>query len=1323
MAVEHNGNSNVELFITEAKSKYSAEFGIRLVYDKKHQQLDAEAQKRRDNELKDISRREKRALESLSRQETKALALAKKNAKDGENVEVTLDNIRKQFAKKRQQRESQYDKERAKSNKAYAKAEQKAQEEALALAIQADKLRYNTLNSFQREHYNREKKEKAESALQELKDQQYALQVTLNNTKLSKTARAKAEKDLQKLQEDIAKTDKARVQAKAEEAKWAQINTKASLEHLTGSSKLKSIQEKLNEQREIEKNLHDELNKEVSRELLLEQEKKKLEDEGKQGSQEYQNLIKALEESTSAQKELNEDLKANEDTMATLRETFDRSKKEKPDKKDKDANAKNEGQKLLDERAIADAEADEKNSAEWAALLSKDGLKNAGKDMASAAANKAIDAGLDQISDNVTAFYQYQATVESRLQGSDESFKGALKTIRNNVGMSGVIAQKDVINKIKEASDAGIAYNLELRAFLGTVSENIANTFDAFDSNLLRMIRLQQADTTAARLGMEASLTKLFNKYFSDNSYLSDVFDTVSQNILEASAQMNKNNSIEFEHAVQKWLGALYSLGISDSAVSTISEGINYLSTGNVEALNSNEELQNLLAMSAAKSGGAVSYADALVNGLNSKQTNDLLKSMVEYLREIATDQSTNKVTKSAYANIFGMNVSDLTALSNITDQDITNIHKETLNYDQSLKELTNQFGQLVNRIPISQLLDTVFENAMSGASITIGNNAGLYGTWKALDVFEDLTGGFEIPDIHTLFFGLNLNTTIAKLGKLGVGGIGFLGSLLGSLFGGGGLFGTNDLKKWGYEEYNRVGGVKQGPGGVNTGTSESAELSMKGNASGDAVEKSALGDSEESRGESKKGYKKEVDKAEKMADDAGRGADAAEKSAKASDEIRAMLFAIIGGDNSVILNRIFNKEGEILNVLETIKGNVIALNGRDTYSDKDFVSNLIESQFTKYAEIKTIPTNTHELIENIKSSQSEVSGNIYNIIKNNNSAQDTDLLGDSKNVTIQAEHHNEFGDVAHLNLSNKDQNVTEVTGNVTNDNSVTNITNEDHTVDESVNTYDNYQENTSYTEYKSDIDNSIHDSNNTFDYSVHDDNRITNIDERTFNTNDVYNDNSVTTTDNSVTNIDGTSSYYDNRVSNDNSVYNTSNVYNNEGGDIYNTQNETYTDNSVINDDHSIINNTNNNDNSSHQDTINNVVNNYIEGEVPSEIITTSSDNTVVIEKLSELSALMNSTLITNTKEEETSTHSTNVRLTDMSDNVRQKLADTIKEKVLAALKEVFKAQEDEETGEIRLPDSTTGDILLGNSLETLRVQIINDNFDDVIRKLVWSL
>ena len=83
---------------------------------------------------------------------------------------------------------------------------------------------------------------------------------------------------------------------------------------------------------------------------------------------------------------------------------------------------------------------------------------------------------------------------------------------------------------------SGVAQNVSQRAFFQTVKSGIAETFDATESYMKRIIRIQQNDSTAARLGMEAYLTRWLNAYVENTEYLTTTFDNVASSLLEASA-------------------------------------------------------------------------------------------------------------------------------------------------------------------------------------------------------------------------------------------------------------------------------------------------------------------------------------------------------------------------------------------------------------------------------------------------------------------------------------------------------------------------------------------------------------------------------------------------------------------------------------------------------------------------------------------------------------------------------------------------------------------------------------------------------------------
>lgn len=396
----------------------------------------------------------------------------------------------------------------------------------------------------------------------------------------------------------------------------------------------------------------------------------------------------------------------------------------------------------------------------------------------------------------------YQSRVNASLQGSDKDFESMVDMVTTNLSISSSVKMEEVIDNIKKASDSGIVYNIEQRAFLESVSDKIAHTFDAFDSNLTRLIRLQQADTTAARLGMEASLTKLFNSTFSDSSYLSDVYDSVSRAIIDANSQMTRDQSTEFEYTLQKWLGSLYSLGMSDSAVTEIAQGVNYLATGDVTSLASNTSLQTLMAMSASNAG--LDYAQILLNGLDASTTNKLLESMVLYLKDIA-ENSDSQVVKSAYGNIFNMSLSDMKAISNLTTADISSISGTNMSYGGMLNETNNQLQMIKKRAAASETIQNIYDNVLFGMGMNMVNNPGTWVMKKMVDFMDDTGLKINIPTLGAVGNFLDLETDVNSLLHLGLGLSGatsLVGTVLSSVVNGNGL----SLDKWGGTEYTQRG-------------------------------------------------------------------------------------------------------------------------------------------------------------------------------------------------------------------------------------------------------------------------------------------------------------------------------------------------------------------------------------------------------------------------------------------------------------------------------------------------------------------------------------
>lgn len=462
---------------------------------------------------------------------------------------------------------------------------------------------------------------------------------------------------------------------------------------------------------------------------------------------------------------------------------------------------------------------------------------------------KAIEDGLNAINNAISEYAKYQGSINARLQGVG-SYSDSVKTL-SSVAFSPLLRAEDLYANLSDLVGQGIVTNVEQRAMLATMKDSVAQTFDVTSDSLKRLIRIQQNDSTAARMGMEAYLTRFLNVYVENTEYLQSTFDTVSNSLLEASAMMYLSNksggagaSAELEYVIQKWLGTLSGVGFSDSAAQSIADAIGQLGSGNIDALSSSD-IQNLIVMAASKVG--LSYGEMLNTGIDAKQANDLMLGVVEYLQEVA--QTGTNVVKSQLANVFGVTVSDLVAVSNLRDSALKTVHNDLLSYSNMYGELTSQFKELPGRLGISNILENLFSNLTYQTGMGIASNPVTYALWKITDMIQGVTGGINVPFISAFGNGFDLNTTVENLMKLGIVGISTLGNI-GKIASGLASIGDGSvlLKKLkvseGEAKVKSFGGSSMSSGGQRQSGSTTSETAYVGNTDGDTYSQAAQNES-----------------------------------------------------------------------------------------------------------------------------------------------------------------------------------------------------------------------------------------------------------------------------------------------------------------------------------------------------------------------------------------------------------------------------------------------------------------------------------------------
>lgn len=457
------------------------------------------------------------------------------------------------------------------------------------------------------------------------------------------------------------------------------------------------------------------------------------------------------------------------------------------------------------------------------------------------------------LNNDIESIAKQKSSIDTRLQGSRAATKGGSywdQMSSNVLGMAGIspfVKQSDVANRISSMVEQGIAFNVEQRAMLDTLKDKIATTFDATNGTLLRLIRVQQQDTTAARLGMESALTGFLNNMYETTEYMRGIADSVKGSLEEAMSLMSGENALSFEYQVQKWMGSLYSVGMNQSSVQSLSGIVGQIAAGQLAGLTSGGG-SNLAIMAANRAG--LSIADMMSQGLDESDTNKLMTAMVEYLGGIYNETKDNKVIQQQYASIFGLTAADLKAAANLSNS-VGNIAKNGLSYNSAISQLYNMAGSMYQRTSIGEMLTNMKSNAMYSMAGSIANNPVLYGINEMANLLDTFAGGIQLPFINTFFGGVDLHTSVADIMRSGamLGGIGTAVAKMISAGSGGGVSGTGILDALGIK--NSQGSfVTRGTGaGLATarGLSTSASGTTVSNSSMDDIKGKSMTDASDS--------------------------------------------------------------------------------------------------------------------------------------------------------------------------------------------------------------------------------------------------------------------------------------------------------------------------------------------------------------------------------------------------------------------------------------------------------------------------------------------
>ena len=463
-----------------------------------------------------------------------------------------------------------------------------------------------------------------------------------------------------------------------------------------------------------------------------------------------------------------------------------------------------------------------------------------------------------QLESKIDEIGGYKKDIDTRLQGSNnKQFMGSywdqLQRDMMSVGaVTPFFRQETFAENIRTLVKQGISFDLKQRAFLMTIQEKIANTFNVADGTLLRLIRIQQEDSTAGRLGMESALNAFLNEMYETSEYLTDVASSVRSSLEEMQALLKGADATEVEFQVQKWMGSLYSVGMSQAAVQAIASTFGQIAAGQVEGLTGGGA-GNLLIMAANDAG--IPIADMLIKGLDASDTNKLLNATVEYLAEIAKASEGNLVVQQQLADVFGVKASDLRAATNlVAGGSMGSIAGKSLTYDAMLSQLYQMAGTMFMRTSIGEMMTNIWENGSYSVASSMAGNPISYMIYKVAKVLDDAAGGIDLPFLNVMGFGVDLNTTVSDLMRLAAVGTGLLGSLGPMISGLASSFsGRSMLEKMGISSGSGLavtprGGGGGGSQGAATPGASVSESGYAGNSSGSDVKDSTIQESEDSK-------------------------------------------------------------------------------------------------------------------------------------------------------------------------------------------------------------------------------------------------------------------------------------------------------------------------------------------------------------------------------------------------------------------------------------------------------------------------------------------
>ena len=265
-----------------------------------------------------------------------------------------------------------------------------------------------------------------------------------------------------------------------------------------------------------------------------------------------------------------------------------------------------------------------------------------------------------------------------------------------------------------------------------------------------QLYRLQQEDSIHYRAALDMSLNSYLTELTHSTEYLSDIAQSVITSLQSAESLLSADAAVETEFQIQKWLGLLYNKGANNSTITSITQAINALGSGDTSKLTSGGT-GTLLAKAAASAG--LDYSSMILNGLNPSDMNALMQSVILELANAYN--SDNNVIRNRLANIYGVGVEDLVAANNlITMLDLTS---SSVNKSVTTKSLLDTYNDvfseesILKRTSETEIINNLSDMIQFKTAANLATNPGALMTYN----FGNMIGG----DYGAMIKGIAITT------------------------------------------------------------------------------------------------------------------------------------------------------------------------------------------------------------------------------------------------------------------------------------------------------------------------------------------------------------------------------------------------------------------------------------------------------------------------------------------------------------------------------------------------------------------------------------